>query len=234
VLVLLVVVLAAGWLAACGSLAKEFEYEEDVTLSLDGTAVVYVNTSLAALTVLRGPDLDLRPTARFDAERIRALFTSPVTRVGRVSGYRRHGRRYASVRIDVADIRKLAGAMPFAWSVYALDRSATEVVYRQTVGASADRDVGDVGWTGRERVAFRFHLPAKIRFHDAPSKTVERGNILAWEQSLAERRAGAPVTIDIRMEPTSILYSTLWLFAVSGLAALFVLAVVIWWVARKG
>jgi hypothetical protein len=230
---ILVVGVAAAWPAGCGSLTKQFEYEEDVTLSLDGSATIYLNASLAALVALRGADLDLRPNARFDAERIRALFTSPVTRVGRVSSYRGHGRRYAYVRIDVDDIRRLSTAQPFAWATYALDRSPTEVVFRQTVGAAADREVGSVGWTGRELVAFRLHLPSKIRFHNAPSKIVERGNILTWEQSLADRRSGAPVSIEVRMEPTSILYRTLWLFAISGLAALLVLAGIIWWVMRK-
>jgi hypothetical protein len=229
----LVVALAAAGAAGCGSLAKQFEYEEDMTLSLDGSATIYVNASLAALTALRGDDLDLRPNARFDADRIRAIYASPVTRVGRVSSYRRHGRRYAYVRIDVDDVRALGTAPPFAWSTYALDRSAAEVVYRQTVGASANRDVGNVGWTGRELVAFRLHVPAKIIFHNATSKRVERGNILTWEQTLADRRAGVPVTIEVRMEPTSILYRTLWLFAISGFAALFVLGGIIWWVMKK-
>jgi len=229
----ILVVGAAAWVAGCGSLTKQFEYEEDVTLSLDGSATIYLNASLAALVALRGADLDLRPNARFDAERIRAFFTSPVTRVGRVSSYRRHGRRYAYVRIDVDDIRRLSTAQPFAWATYALDSGPTEAVFRQTVGAPANREVGNVGWTGRELVAFRLHLPSKIRFHNAPSKAVERGNILTWEQSLADRRAGVPVSIEVRMEPTSILYRTLWLFAISGLAAVLVLGGIIWWVMKK-
>lgn len=230
---LLVGALAAAWTSGCDTLTKQFEYEEDVTLSLDGSATINVNASLAALSALRGVDLDLRPNARFDAARIREMFSSPVTRVGRVSSYRRHGRRYASVRIDVDDVRKLPAALPFAWSSYALDRTATEAIFRQTVAASANRDVGTVGWTGRELVAFRLHLPSKILYHNAPSKAVERGNILTWEQSLADRRAGVPVMIEVRMEPTSILYRTLWLFAISGLAALLVLGGIIWWVMKK-
>jgi hypothetical protein len=229
----LIVVLAAAWTAGCGSFAKQFEYEEDTTLALDGSATIYVNASLAALTALRGVDLDLRPNARFDADRIRAVFASPATRVGRVSSYRRHGRRYTYVRIDVEDIRTLATAPPFAWSTYALERNATEAIYRQTVGASANRDAGSVGWTGRELVAFRLHLPAKIIFHNATSRKVERGNIVTWEQTLTDRRAGVPVTIEVRMEPTSILHRTLWLFAISGLAALLVLGGIILWVMKK-
>jgi hypothetical protein len=142
---ILVVGTAAAWPAGCGSLTKQFEYEEDVTLSLDGSATIYLNASLAALVALRGADLDLHPNARFDAERIRAFFTSPVTRVGRVSSYRRHGRRYTYVRIDVDDIRRLSTARPFAWATYALDRSPTEAVFRQTVGAPANGEVGSVG-----------------------------------------------------------------------------------------
>ena len=229
----LAVALLAASSAGCGALTKQFEYEEDVTLSLDGSATIYVNSSLAALSALRGVDLDLRPNARFDAAKIRAFFTSPVTSVGRVSNNRQHGRRYAYVRIDVADIRKLPAAPPFAWSTYSLDRTPTEVAYREVVGASANRDVGNVGWTGRELVAFRLHLPAKITFHNAPSKTVERGNILTWEQTLADRRAGVPMTIEVRMEPTSILYRTLWLFAISGLLALAVLGGLIWWFMKR-
>ncbi len=232
-LALLACALLAASSAGCGALVKQFEYEEDVTLSLDGSATIYVNSSLAALTALRGADLDLRPNARFDAAKIRSLYTSPVTQVGRVSSYRSRGRRYAYVRIDVPDIRKLAAAPPFAWSTYTLSRTATDTTYRQVVGASANRDVGDVGWTGRELVAFRLHLPARITWHNAPSKSVERGNILTWEQSLSDRRAGVPVTIEVRMEPTSILYRTLWLFAISGLAALAVMAGIIWWVIRR-
>ena len=44
----------------------------------------------------------------------------------------------------------------------------------------------------------------------------------------------ASAGIEARIEQTSILYSTLVLFAVSGLLALIVLAALIWWVVRKG
>ncbi len=78
----------------------------------------------------------------------------------------------------------------------------------QRVGAASGRDVGDVGWRGNELVAFRMHLPARILYHDAPSKQVERGNILVWEQTLADRLKGVPVHIEARMEGQSILYSS--------------------------
>src|SRR3954464_11896018 len=47
-------------------LGREYEYEEDTTLSLDGSAIVYINTSIAALVALHGFDLNPDTRARFD------------------------------------------------------------------------------------------------------------------------------------------------------------------------
>jgi hypothetical protein len=94
--------------------------------------------------------------------------------------------------------------------------------------------VGDVGWKGNELIAVRVHLPSRIRYHNAGAGNLRRGNILVWEQSLADRQAGKPLEIEARIEQTSILFSTLILFAVSGLLALLVMAAIIWWVVRKG
>ena len=49
--------------AACsvGGLFKAYEYEEEMYLSLDGTATVYVNSSIAALNALRGTSFDTDP-----------------------------------------------------------------------------------------------------------------------------------------------------------------------------
>jgi len=80
----------------------------------------------------------------------------------------------------------------------------------------------------------RVHLPSRIRYHNAGPGNLKRGNILVWEQSLADRQAGKPLEIEARIEETSILYSTLMLFAVSGALAIMVLAAIIWWVVRKG
>ena len=42
-----------------GILGKQYEYEEDLYLSLDGTATLVVNSSLAALVALRGIDIEV-------------------------------------------------------------------------------------------------------------------------------------------------------------------------------
>ena len=231
-LVLLAIVLAS---AACGgtSLFRQYEYEEDTYVSLDGSATVYVNSSIAALDALRGATFSTSPTMRVNRDAVRALYTSPATHVTWVRESRRAGRRFAHVRLDVDDVTRLSSAPPFAWSTYVFRRDGDEYLYRQTIGASADKEVGSVGWTGHELVAFRLHLPSKIDFHNSGTD-VRRGNILVWEQPLADRLRGAPLTLETRIQTQSILYRTLWLFAATFIAVVVAFVGVIWWVLRRG
>lgn len=220
---------------ACGgALTREYEYEEELYLALDGSATVNVNASIASLVALRGADLRVDPDARVDRERVRAFFAGPGVAVSRVSLSRRDGRRFAHVSIQADDLRQLPRLAPFSWSSYRFERQGDVFEYRQVLGKSAGKDVGEVGWTGRELVAFRMHIPSEIPFHNAPSRRVERGNIVEWEQSLAERLKGEPLEIRVQMESESILYSTLILFAMTVVAAAVTFGVVIWLVVRKG
>lgn len=221
--------------AACTTLLpRQYEYDEEVNLSLDGSATVYINGSVAALVALHGLDLNPQPTARVDRAALRRMFTGDGVSVTRVSTSRRSGRRFIHLRLSVEDVSRLPSAAPLAWSTYRLERRADQYVYTQLVGAPTGRDVGDVGWRGNELVAFRMHLPAKILYHDAPSKQVERGNILVWEQTLADRLKGAPIHIEARMATQSILYSAITLFGTMALVVIVLFATIIWWVVRKG
>ena len=221
--------------AACGGAAtifRQYEYEEEVYLSLDGTATVYVNSSLAALNALRGTSFEAGPTARVDVPAVRAYFNSATTRVTRVSQSRRNGRRYVHVRLDADDVRRLGDAAPFAWSKYDFTRDGDQYKYRQTVGDSATSGAVVREWNGREVVAFRLHLPSKIRYHNTRPEV--RGNILVWEQSLADRLRSQPMLLEARMDPQSILYRTLWLFGITFIAVGIAFVVAIWWVMRRG
>jgi len=224
---------------ACSSgglgLFRQYEYEEEMYLSLDGTATVYVNASVAALDALRGATFDTRPTAPLDREKVREFYTTPVTHVATTpTTSRRSGRRFVHVRLDVADVRRLGEAAPFAWSQYEFDREGELYVFRQQVGPAAGKSPGKVGWDGREVVAVRLHLPSEIVDHNAGPGYPKRGNILAWEQPLSDRLRGQPLAFDVKMKAQSILYRTLWLFAatVATVAVMFVL--VIWWILRRG
>jgi len=230
-LIVMLCVLTAG---CRGALSRTYEYEEDVHLSLDGSATIYVNSSVPALVALRGVDLPLDPRARLDRADVRAIFESPVTRVANVSTSRRDGRRYVHVRIEVTDIRRLSAAAPFAWSTYRLDSRADSYVYTQQLGASSSQSVGDVGWTGEELVAVRLHLPSRVTWQNQQDVAVQRGNIIPWEQPLTARRAGEPLSIEVHMEQDSILFKTLGLFALMAVLAVLTFVVVIWLVMRRG
>lgn len=222
--------------AACAGrpLVKQYEYEEEIYLGIDGSATVVVNASLPALAALRGLPVPTEASARVDRGAIRRLYEADGVEVTRVSRpWRRRGRRFVQVRVDVDDIRRLGRAAPFAWSTYTLETSGGVIVYRQRVAAPAG-DPKATTWIGDELVAFRLHVPSRIQYHNAPSKEVQRGNILVWEQPLAARLGGAPLDLEVRMEPESILRRTLIIFAAAGAAAIALLVAIVWWVVRRG
>jgi hypothetical protein len=228
-------VLVVGSLGCGRGLFRQYEYEEEIYLRIDGSADVVVNTSIPALVALRGATLSTDPNAQVDRDRVRALYESPTTTVSRVSRpWRRAGRRFVQVRLETSDIRTLSQAAPFSWSAYRLDSKDGLFVYRQTMGAPNGAPPSNAGWNGSELVAVRMHIPAKIRFHNAPSREVERGNIVEWEQPLRDRLAGKPIEIEVRMETESILARTLFIFGISAAAAFSLLAAIVLWVRRSG
>ena len=229
-------VVAALALSACGGrlVKKQYEYEEEIYLALDGSATLNVNASVPALIALRGVDLNPSPRARFDRDRIRRFYEGPGVTVTALSSSRRYGRRFVHVSIDVPDVRAAERLTPFAWSTYKFGREGDVYEFKQSVGPSAGKQVSEVGWDGTELVAFRMHLPSRITYHNAPSHRTERGNILEWEQPLADRIHGTPIDIDVQLETQSILARTMLLFGASVVAALTTLAAVVWWITRRG
>jgi hypothetical protein len=237
--VLLTLVAACSILgSACGGgggiLGKEYEYEEELRLYVDGSARMDLNSSIPALVALRGFDLDPNPALEVDRDKIRTMFQGTGVDVRSVRTSRRDGRRFVHVRVDVSDIRQLSRVAPFSWSSYQFRRRGDVLEYEQLVGAAVGKAVGDVGWTGNELVAFRMHIPSVIAYHNAPSRQVQRGNILEWEQPLVERLKSVPVQVEVNMEPDSILYTTLLLFGSTIVLAAVAFGVVIWRVARHG
>jgi hypothetical protein len=225
-----------------GLFGKKYEYEEDLYLSLDGSAEIVINASLPALQALRGIDLTPRLSPE-DREKLRGIYRSSVSEVRRIGRpWTRNGRRFVQIRLKVSDLRALSTQGPLSWSRYELVQRDGQHVYRQTVGASALRPgtLQNVGWTGSEIVAFRLHLPSRIQYHNArdletnETSGVERGNILRWEQHLSDRLAGQPIQIEVRMDSESLLYRTLWLFAGAFAAAVLVLVIAVWLTMRRG
>jgi hypothetical protein len=220
--------------AACANvIARKYEYEEEIFLALDGSATVYVNASVPALVALRGFTLPLDPNARLDRMVVRDLYNTPATTVENVTLSRREGRRYVHLRLDVPDITKLGEAAPFAWSNYRYLEAGDRFEFGQQINAAAGLDAGNAGWQGDELVAVRVHLPSRVDYHNSPTRRIERGNIIVWEQLLSERINSVPLAIEARMEKESILFRTLALFG--GMAVLVVLtfAGFIWFVKTR-
>lgn len=237
-------VLAATSVAACSNpLGRQYEYDEQTYLSVDGSAAVVVNTSLPALVALRGARVDPRPDGAADRGSIRRLYESAgctVDRVGRF--WYRRGRRFVQIQVSTNDIRMLSGCSLLSWSTYTFgpdEKAPDGLRYRQVVGPPAAANAGAVNWDGSELIAFKLHAPSRIRFQnvkklDGTNGTTERGNILTWEQTLADRRSGKPVEMEVAMDATSILHTTVWLFAGAFAAAVAVLVGLIWLTVRRG
>jgi hypothetical protein len=253
-----VAIILAALVTACngsgplGALGTEYEYEEDLKIGLDGSATLVVNASIPALVVLRGLPLNTELKTRGDqlTKQLQDLYASPFTRVGRISNWTRHGRRYVGIHLVVSDVRELPKLGPFSWAKYELREDGEQVVFRQTLSkpVAAEDALARAKFTGDEIVAFRLHLPARIRFQnshylDRPdSRPASRGNILTWEQRLGQRMEGKPIAyaedrtpdvMEVRMDRQSILYRTLWLFGLAFLAALLVIAGLVWMTMRR-
>ncbi|MCC6162906.1 MAG: hypothetical protein IT182_06115 [Acidobacteria bacterium] len=229
-------VLALTLLSACANpFGRQYEYEEEIYVDLDGSATIVVNASLASLVALHGLDVSLDPDEPVDRDAIRAAYTSPVTEVTRVSRpWRRDGRRFVQVRIQAEDVRRLPSLAPFAWARYTFGPAGDDLQYVQELGAITGRPVGDVGWDGNELVAVRLHIPSRVTYHNAPSRLVERGNILSWEQPLKGRLANEPLRVEARFGVQRILVMTVALFLAAMATAAVTVALLIWWVVRKG
>ena len=229
-------------MAACSeSLLRQYEYEEQIYLTVRGAATVIVDASIPALVALRGLKLDPSNTARLDQEDVRRAFEAQGCHVVRVGQpWRRDGRRFVQIRMETDDVRTLGQCGVLAWSLYSFEQDEGGLHFEQKVGDATPGNPGKVNWDGSELVAFKLHLPSKITFHnvrklkDNSAGAIDRGNILTWEQTLADRRAGKPIAMDVKMESESILYRTIWLFGGSFGAAVVVLAAIVWLTVRKG
>jgi hypothetical protein len=227
--------------AGCSNpLGRQYEYEEQIYLSVNGSATVVVDSSIPALVALRGATFDPSMKTPVNREQVREWFESsgcPDVRVGQP--WVRRGRRFVQVRMAVEDVRTLGSCGPLAWSRYQFERDEQSIHFLQDIGAASARDPGAVNWDGTELVGFKLHVPSRIVFHnvrrleDGSPGDPDRGNILTWEQTLADRRAGTPLRLEVRMGSESILFRTLSLFAMAFAAAVAGLALVIWVTIRR-
>jgi hypothetical protein len=227
--------------AGCSNpLGRQYEYEEQIYLSVDGSATVIVDASIPAFVALRGAPFEPAMKSGVNRDQVRAWFESSgcgEVRVGQP--WVRRGRRFVQVRLTIDDIRTLGNCGALAWSRYQLERDGDAIHFVQELGAPTQGAPGPVNWDGSELVGFKVHAPSRIFFHnvrrleDGAPGEAGRGNILTWEQTLADRRAGKPMRMELRMGAESILFRTLLLFGSAFGAAVTVLSLAIWLTVRR-
>ncbi|HVR71464.1 MAG TPA: hypothetical protein VMT87_11530 [Vicinamibacteria bacterium] len=219
------VLLAAG-LRSCVA----YEYEHEFWLEVDGSGTVFVTGRPEHWATFKGlprPDADpgaLRETAR-------DLFERSGLRVRKVTVTRRDGRPYLFVAADFDDVNRLPGTPAFPDLQIRLapagsERLRLEGAWRPPSTSGAARSEG--------LMAVRFHLPSKVFAHDHAFAGVERGNIVAWRQDLAQGLAGHPLPFGAVMGDRSILNTTVTVFAAAIAGGLGIVARAVYGLLRTG
>jgi hypothetical protein len=210
-----------------------YEYEHEFWLRVDGSGTVYVTGRPGLWSAFKGlgrPDA-LEATVTRDAAR--ALFERSGLRVRRVTLTRRDGRPYLFVSADFDDVNKLSGTPAFPDLKVGLrpegERQRLEGTWVRA-GGSPDPDSGDK----QGLMAVRFHLSAKVYEHKNAIEGVERGNIVAWRQDVAQALGGGRLEFGATMDRRSILHSTVGLFALAIGLGLGILGLTLYLVFRRG
>jgi len=217
-------------LALRGCVAYEFEHE--FWIRTDGSGSVNVTARPELWDAMKG--VRVSPTDE-DAARqtVRALFESSGLRVRRVTLTHRGGRPYVFVAADFTDVNRLPGTPAFPDLALSVRPEGENL--RLEGRWSRPSGLPDVPLESRDGLmAVRFHLPSKVYSHRNAFAGVERGNIVAWRETVVEGLAGRPLEVGALIDRRSILRSTIGLFAVAIVLALGILAIVLWWVVRKG
>ena len=225
---LAVVLLLALSLRGCVA----YEFEHEFWIRVDGSGSVNVTARPELWGAMKGVRVS---PADEDAARqaVRALFESSGLRVRRVTLTHRAGRPYVFVAADFTDVNRLAGTPAFPDLALSVRPEGENL--RMDGRWSRPPGLPDVPLESRDGLmAVRFHLPSTVYSHRNAFAGVERGNIVAWRETVTEGLAGRPLDVGALIDRRSILRSTIGLFAIAIVLALGILATVLWWVVRKG
>jgi hypothetical protein len=214
-------------LSAC----VRYEYEEEVFLEVDGSGEIRINGSRELFAALRG--VGGSPDPHFvTAETLRRFYQSPDLEVLSIKSSRREGRTYLHLRARFEDLRRLAKHPAFAGRRFVLEDEDDELRLEAEIHGG-ERLPGVRGLSRQGQVGFRFHFPSPVRFHNAPDG-IRRGNILAWEQTVAEHLQGNPIQLEAHFDQTSVLAASLFLFGSAALLALTVISLGLYLTTRHG
>ena len=223
-------VLVAAGLRGCVA----YEYEHEFWLKVDGSGSVYVTGRPELWRAFKGLSVEgldedgMRAAAR-------ALFERSGLRVRRVTVTRRKGHPYLFLSADFKDINALSSQPAFPDLAITLKRQQERLRLDGRWARPPDKGP-PVPLGGSGLMAVRFHLPSKVYGHDNADMGVERGNIVSWRQDLGQALSGRALAFGADLDPRSILWSTVGLFAVAiglGFARIAVALVFAFWRGRN-
>ena len=206
---------------------QSYDYEEEVFLRADGSGRIRVSGSADLLKWFDGVD----PATM---EGMRARFDDPRLEIDAIYETKREGERFLHVEGHFADWNALCQHPVFGNRQCRLEPDgADELELRSSVRAPPLEDPDAVRPSPDARLAFRFHFPSKVRFHNSPGG-IERGNIIRWECSAAELLGGGRLDAEARFERRSVLASTLVVLGVAFALVIGAVSACLFWMVRKG
>jgi hypothetical protein len=206
-----------------------YEYEHEFWVRVDGTGRVHTTGRPELWAAFKGARLPADEEGL--KQGVRQLFERSGLRVRRVTVTHRQGLPNVFIAADFEDVNKLPGTPAFPDLRLSLQRQGDQL----RLDGTWQRPVGTPSPTRTEGLmAVRFHLPSKVYEHKNAVEGVERGNIVAWRQDVAEAVRGAPLSFGAVMDSRSILLSTVSVFAAAIALGLSLVAGAIYLVARKG
>lgn len=210
-----------------------YEYEHEFWLRVDGSGTVFVTGRPGLWAAFKGLGRPDALEATVTREAARALFERSGLRVRRVTLTRRDGRPYLFVAADFDDVNKLNGTAAFPDLEIGLRVEGD----RQRLDGTWVRPATTPDPAGGDRqglMAVRFHLSAKVYEHKNAVEGIERGNIVAWRQDVAQALDGRGLEFGATTDRRSILHSTVGLFALAIGLGLSLLGLALYLVFRRG
>lgn len=206
--------------AACES----YEYEEEVFLETDGSGNIRISGTQELLGVIH----DVEAPA---VSSMRAHFEDPALRIDSVRETSRDGRRYIHVQGRFEDFNALCRHPAFRARDCGLRREDDELSLFLSVPAITAEMPSHV--EPDDVLAFRFHFPSSVRFHNSRDD-IERGNIIRWQRTAEELFGGDELSIEARFERRSVLATTVIILGTALGIVVLTASIALYWMTRKG
>jgi hypothetical protein len=199
-------------IAATGCTRYDYEYEEEFYLNIDGSGEIRISGSQELMAVLYEVS-ESSPPERV-ADDLRRLFDGPDLQVSSVSHARFGGRLFFHIRARFEDLEQLSRHAAFSGRRFWLGPEEEHLRFEADIpGRYGPSDKEELYRDGV--MAFQFHFPSRVRRHNSEME-VKRGNIIRWEQEVADYFDGRPLHLEVAFDRRTVLATT---FAILILAA---------------